>query len=327
MNRMKFNVGQWLAGLAVAVSLLWLPVSGLAAQQGAVLSGAEKQAYISAQMNDFWQKKKPIEAFAVPEGWQWEKLNVDGARAELFKAEEKQSDRVLLHLHGGGYVAGLNDFYRREALKDAQLAGAFAVYSVDYRLAPKYVYPAALEDAVKVYQGMLKQGIEPNNIIVLGDSAGGNLAVALSLYLKEHSLPQPAALVLQSPWADFEHKQGTSRYFNEDKDQVLGIGTPLNGAVKKPLYAGDLPLDDPRLSIINADLSSLPPMLIQAGGNDLFLTECQELAQKAAADGVNVTLSVYAGMPHDFAVLLPQMDDSLKSMQEIRAFADRYTGK
>ena len=156
------------------------------------------------------------------------------------------------------------------------------------------------------------------------DSAGGNLAVELSLYLKENKLPQPGVIALASPWTTFEHKKGTSRYYNDEKDVILGKGTPLNIPVKDAKYKGKLSRKDPRLSPIYADLSGLPPMLIQAGGNELFLTESVRLAEKAAADGIPVTLTVYPGMSHDFALLLPEMQDSIDSLDEIADFANRY---
>ena len=129
---------------------------------------------------------------------------------------------------------------------------------------------------------------------------------------------------MASPWTTFEHKKGTSRYYNDEKDVILGKGTPLNIPVKDAKYKGKLNRKDPRLSPIYADLSGLPPMLIQAGGNELFLTESVRLAEKAAADGIPVTLTVYPGMSHDFALLLPEMQDSIDSLDEIADFANRY---
>ena len=166
----------------------------------------------------------------------------------------------------------MSNNHRILGLRQATLADAGEVYFVNYRLAPAHVYPAALEDAVAVYKELLNRGIKGENIILTGDSAGGNLAVELALYLKENKLPQPGVIALASPWTTFEHKKGTSRYYNDEKDVILGKGTPLNIPVKDAKYKGKLSRKDPRLSPIYADLSGLPPMLIQAGGNELFLT-------------------------------------------------------
>ena len=265
---------------------------------------------------------KPPAPFEAPAGWKMETVTVNGITLERMTADQKKSDRVLLQMHGGAYVGGMSNNHRILGLRQATLADAGEVYFVNYRLAPAHVYPAALEDAVAVYKELLNRGIKGENIILTGDSAGGNLAVELSLYLKENKLPQPGVIALASPWTTFEHKKGTSRYYNDERDVILGKGTPLNIPVKDAKYKGKLNRKDPRLSPIYADLSGLPPMLIQAGGNELFLTESVRLAEKAAADGIPVTLTVYPGMSHDF--VLPEMQDSIDSLDEIADFANRY---
>lgn len=194
------------------------------------------------------------------------------------------------------------------------------IWLVDYRLAPKNFYPAALDDAKQVYAELLRRGVDPKKLIVFGDSAGGNLALELSIYLREKNLPQPAALILASPWTTFETNL-PSRIQNVDRDKILGSINPrVYNEVCNPSYAGDLPLNDPRLSPIYADLSNLPPILIQVGGEELFLDEGIELLKKSAADGLKVTLTVYAGMSHDFAVVIPELDDTIKSFAEIKNF-------
>lgn len=324
---MQNNLKKYLTGILLVVSIALMPISGLAAplsipEHGIVINGAEKQSYIKDQLSIMDKDIK--QDFNDVDGWKWDSFDIGNVNVERMQAVDKESNRVVLQLHGGGYVLGMSNRHRLLGLKQAALTKASEVYYVNYRLVPEYVYPAALEDAVTVYQGLLARGIKAQDIIVVGDSAGGNLALALSLYLKEHDIAQPAVLILESPWANLEHKEGTSRYTNDDKDQTLGKGTLLNGAVKNPVYAGKMALNDPRLSPIYADLTGLPPMLIQAGGNEIFLTECQELAAKAAEDGVDVTLTVYPGQPHDFALLFPEMNDSVVSLQEIRDFVERY---
>lgn len=289
-----------------------------------ILDGEQKQAYISAQMDKMFRSGGVKSAFEVPQGWEWQRFKVGSAYAEHMRSNTKHGNRVILQLHGGGYLFGLSDAHRLLGVNQAQLAGVSDVYYSDYRLAPQNTYPAALQDAVALYREMLNRGILAKNIILIGDSAGGNLAVELALYLKEHNLPQPGVIILISPWATMEVLEGTSRSFNESKDQALGKGTPLFESVKKAEYIGDIDRKDPRVSPIYADLSGLSPTLIQAGGSELFLSECEELARKFAADGVEVSFSAYAGMPHDFALLLPHMRESLNSLQEIADFVNRY---
>lgn len=317
------------AALLFAAVLAWVPagfaapIDGIAS--GIVLSGDAKQTYITEKVQTlFHLQEAAAPEFAAPDGWTWEKFDIGAVHAERMTADIKQTDRVVLQLHGGGYVLGMSDAHRLLAVRQATILGAGEVYYLDYRLAPAHVYPAALEDAVALYEELLARGIRGENIVLVGDSAGGNLAVELALYLKEHSRPLPAIIALASPWATLEHAAGTSRTANATKDQVLGEGTPLYVPVQEAAYAGTLDRKDPRLSPIYADLTGLPPILIQVGGNELFVTEDQQLAAKAAADGLPVTLTIYPGMPHDFALLFPEMEDSVQSLQEIADFANRY---
>ena len=291
--------------------------------QGEVFTDEAKQIYIANYMGKFFRGEVTMK-FAAPSGWTYEKFSVYGVNVErLVNPKQKKSSRVVLQLHGGGYIGPLSDWYRDLAVKQAVMTEAREVYMVDYRLAPEHVYPAALDDALKVYEELLgRAGSE--NIIVIGDSAGGNLALELSVCLKQKRLPQPAVLILISPWATLE-SDPPSRTTNADRDLVLGKSNPeMFEGVAHPVYGGKIPVNDPRLSPIYADLKNLPPTLIQIGGYELFVDEGIELLKKATADELNVTLSVYRGMPHDFAMLLPELDESVKSFIEIKNFVNLY---
>ena len=292
------------------------------------LGMAEKQQYIENKIqstlhpaSDF----KPYK-FEAPEGWTIEKLTLNNVDVERLKAEHPKTDRVILQFHGGGYTNGLTEGHRLLGAKQGMLIGASEVYYVHYRLAPKNVYPAALDDAAAVYKELLSSGIKPENIIFIGDSAGGNLALELSLYLKENRLSQPAALALISPWGTFE-QNAASRIKNRDRDLVLGSkGFPLYREVQviKPSYAGDMELNDSKLSPIYADLRGLPPMLIQVGGYELFVDDGLSLLNRALSDDVEATLTTYPGMPHDFPLLLPELYETELSLKEFRDFVERY---
>ena len=294
--------------------------------EGKIFTDEAQQIYIANYMGKFFRGE--IEAkFSVPDRWTYEKFDVKGVKVErLTNPKNKKSARVVLQLHGGGYIGGLSDWYRDLAVKQAVLTEAREVYMVDYRIAPENLYPAALEDAAQVYDELLgRAGSE--NIIVFGDSAGGNLALELSLYLKQNRLPQPAMLILISPWTTFETNL-PSRTGNANRDLVLGKTNPvMYPEVATPVYGGKIPLNDPRLSPIYADLKGLPPMLIQVGGYELFVDEGIELLKKATADDLNVTLSVYRGMPHDFAMLLPELQESVDSFAEIKNFVNLHMNK
>lgn len=295
--------------------------------QGKVFYDAAKQIYIADTMKKLLSEHFKVE-FSVPSGWQYEKFTVNGVDVErLANPKQKKSARVVLQLHGGGYVGKLSNWYRDFAIKQAVMTDAREVYMVNYRVAPEHIYPAALDDTQQAYEELLKRGIKSENIIVFGDSAGGNLALALSLRLKEKNLPQPAMLILLSPRTTFETDL-PARSANADRDLVLGKNNPkMYNAVFNPVYAGKIPLNDPRLSPIYADLKGLPPTLVQIGGYELFVDDGIELLKKATADELNITLSVYQGMPHDFSVLLPDLDESVKSFIEIKNFVNLHMSK
>ena len=292
------------------------------------LSLSEKQEYIEKKVNSVLHPapdSKPYH-FEAPEGWTLEKFTLGNVSVERLKADDLKTDRVILQLHGGGYTGGLSENHRLLGAKQGALIGASAVYYVNYRLALEYIYPAALEDAAEVYKELLASGIKPEKIIVIGDSAGGNLALELSLYLKENGISQPAALALISPWTTFE-QNAPLRIKNVERDLVLGSkGFPLyqEVQVRKPSYAGDMQLNDPKLSPIYADLRGLPPMLIQAGGYELFLDDCLSLINRASSDDVEATLTVYPGMPHDFPLLFQELYETELSLREFQDFVERY---
>ena len=329
MNTWKRYIGAaaLILGLAVLPHCGFGETSAVPEVRGIVLTGEAKQAYIKTQMDALYhppEDSKPA-PFTAPEGWTYENTSIGNVPVERLAPPKPTTKRIVLQLHGGAYMSGLTDLYRTVAVRQAECTNAREIYCVDYRHAPLHRYPAALEDAATVYRGLLARGTRPSDIIIFGDSSGGNLAVALALHLRDKGLPQPAALILLSPWADFEHKDGTSRTENFTKDKVLGEGTPFAPHLRKtPPYADSLPLDDPRLSPIHADLSELPPMLIQTGGYDLLMTEDEQLAKKAKADGTSVTFTVYPEMPHVFPLVLPELAESIAALEEVRDFVNRY---
>lgn len=293
-------------------------------QKGLVLSRKDQDAYIRRSMSP--QDDFAAYHFTAPQGWKSETYSANGVRTEHFTNPKAKSQRVLLELHGGGYTQGLTDKHRLITARVGQLIDAKDIYLADYRLAPKNTYPTALNDAVNVYQDLLKRGTDAKEIVVYGDSAGGNLALELSLYLKEHHIAQPGALVLASPWTNLR-SDSPSWQEKKSKDLILGEGTPLYEEVQKSSYAGKLSYDDPRLSPVNANLSNLPPMLIQLGGDEVFLDDGVRLARKAAADDTPVTVSIYPAMSHDFALVVPNLEQSRQSLLEIRDFVTRTIEK
>jgi acetyl esterase/lipase len=221
---------------------------------------------------------------------------------------------VIFYLHGGAYAIGTAALSVGLASDLARRAGTRLV-TVDYRLAPEHPYPAALEDAVGAYRGLLDAGVSPSAIAVAGESAGAGLATAVLVALKHAELPQPTAAVLMSPWADLT-LSGESIRRKAAVDPVL---TPDGLTRRIADYLAD---GDPARELVSpifADLTELPPLLIQAGSHEILLDDATRLAASAAAADVAVTLEVTPGVPHvfqGFAAMLDEGDAALTSAGE-----------
>ncbi|HEY4401399.1 MAG TPA: alpha/beta hydrolase [Acidimicrobiia bacterium] len=216
---------------------------------------------------------------------------------------------TILYFHGGVYVIGsaaqsvplVSDLARRARAK---------VVTVDYRLAPEHPYPAAVDDARAVYEGLLAQGVDAAQIALAGESAGGGLAVATLLALRDAGTPLPSSAFLMSPYADLT-LSGETILENQAIDPIL---TPEGLRLRVPDYVGRADASDPQISPVFGDLRGLPPLLIQSGSNEILLSDALRLAGRAAIDEVSVTLEVTPGVPHvfqGFAAVLDEGDAAL----------------
>lgn len=217
---------------------------------------------------------------------------------------------ALLLLHGGGYRAGSLVTHRVFAAQLSRLTG-LRVLVIDYRLAPEHPYPAALEDAEAAFAGLKADGYDASEIVVFGDSAGGGLAIALMLALRDKGAAQPLGAVLMSPWTDLTCS-GESYSALADVDPFMSRDDLLSAADD---YRGTLDPADPRLSPIHADLSGLPPMLVQAGGGEIMLDDSVVFATRARAAGSEATLDVTEGVWHVFQT-------ASEEIPEVRAALD-----
>lgn len=222
---------------------------------------------------------------------------------------------VLLYFHGGGYILGSPATHRGLAGHLAKATGA-TVLVPDYRLAPEHPWPAALDDALAAYRALLEQGHEAGDIAVAGDSAGGGLTLALAMRLRDLDLPLPASLTVLSPWTDLSN----SRLTEPDCEPVLTKAWIDNAA---RLYAGDNPLDDPFLSPVNGNLEGLPPLLIQAGSQEILLNDAQRLAEGAREQGVKTTFEIYNDLWHVFQVHAGQLDRATDAIRTVAAHVRR----
>lgn len=240
------------------------------------------------------------------------------------KGADKNSVRLVYQLHGGGYVYGFTDMYRVLAVRWSKLAGGADVASLDYRFAPKHTFPAALEDAMVGWNYLLEQGYDPNQITVTGDSAGGNLALALVLKLRDEGLAMPGAIVVMSPWGDLA-AEGPSHIENLYRDPMFGIpeGKPIPTVLIPPVYAGSAELTQPYLSPVFGTFEGFPPMLIQVGTEEVLLSDSQTIYGKAVAAGTEATLTVYRGMFHMFQLFGDLLPEGRQAWQEVAQFLAR----
>ena len=231
---------------------------------------------------------------------------------------QSEAPLSLLYLHGGGYMMGSAYGFRHVAGAIAAASGAGALVA-DYRLAPEHPFPAALDDAISAYLWMLDQGSDAGQMTVVGESTGGGLAMSLLLTLKRRGLPLPGATVLFCPDADLTDAAICELPDDDPQKQVLL-------QLKRLMLASYLPggvTDDPVLDPASADLSGLPPMLIQGATGDPVASEAHRLAEHARRHGVEVELEMYPGALHGFQLFWSFLPDGAAAIETAGAFARR----
>ena len=243
----------------------------------------------------------PVDAGGVPAQW----LTPQGA----------STDRVLMYVHGGGYVMMSAATHRKMVGHIAKATGCRAL-NVDYRLAPEHPHPAAVNDAVTAYQWLLSQGIKPQHIAIAGDSAGGGLCLATALKLRDMSVSLPAALAPISPWTDMEgtgasmkSRAAVDMIVTPDAITQLG-GVFLNGGSPR----------DPYASPLHAELQGLPPIYIQVGDEEVLLDDSTRFAAKAKQAGVEVAIEIFPEMQHVFQIAAGNMPEADAAVAKIGAW-------
>jgi acetyl esterase/lipase len=226
------------------------------------------------------------------------------------------AEQLVLHLHGGAYVFGPGEIGAGEALLLAHY-GRTKVLSVDYRMPPDHPFPAALEDALAVYQSLLRKH-PPAALGVFGTSAGGGLAAAMLQRLRKLRATLPAVLGLGTPWADLTNT-GDTMFTCHDIDQVLIRYDGVLGAAAR-LYAAGRDLADPQLSPVNGDFAGFPPTILIAGTRDMLLSATVRVHRKLRQAGVEADLHVFEGMSHGFYLAVPAAPESRETFAEIARF-------
>jgi monoterpene epsilon-lactone hydrolase len=230
-----------------------------------------------------------------------------------------ESRHVVLYFHGGVYVLG-------DAFQAADLASQVGrrtqakVFSVDYRLGPEHPYPAAVDDALAAYEALLGNGTAAADIAFAGESAGAGLAVATLVNARDHGLPLPAAALLMSPYADLT-LSGATMETKREVDPLLSLEL-LRARV--PDYTAGKDAALPLISPVFADLSGLPPLIIQGGTHEVLLDDAVRLAGLAAAADVEVTLDITPRVPHVFQTFYPVLDEAVAALDRAGLFLSAH---
>lgn len=265
-------------------------------------------------------RKNPVEpAWRCPGDYIYELVPTEKFVMEYLKPKQAVTGRVILQLHGGGYIGPMKNIYRRFAVKYSQISFGADVLTPDYRVAPEHPYPAALEDAVCAYEWLLAQGWFSEQIIVAGDSAGGGLAMALCHYLSNHGRQLPCGIIAMSPWTDLT-ASGESYDTNYERDPLFG--KTRDSLIYNRDYVGDHDPMDEYISPMFGDFRGFPPMLIQVGSYEMLLSDSVDVAAKARGQGVKVRLSIYDGMFHIFQMAAKMLPESRKAWVEIGKFIE-----
>lgn len=245
-------------------------------------------------------------------GTLWEEFTIGGMNAAWMRLKAPHGDRhAILYCHGGGYTSG-NLGYSKVLASKLTRATGYDALCFDYRLAPEHHYPAALEDALRAWDYLMLLGYGADQVVLAGDSAGGNLALALCHRLRAKGRRLPGAILLMSPWTDMT-MQGSSYRERADLDPML---TAEYITAVRDAYAGDASLHSPLLSPLFGDFSGFPPVLIQVGDHEILYSDSEALYQKLKQQGVPCRFEVGQDMWHVF-----QMFPTKKASEAIASAA------
>ncbi len=266
-------------------------------------------------------------AWKCPEHLDLTEIEQENCKAELLvkkaaEGEERGKCGIVLQLHGGGYYGGMHNTYRDTAAMYIEVSGGYSVLTPDYRTAPENPYPAALQDAIACYEYILTMGFDPSEIVIAGDSAGGGLALALVLYLRNNERPMPGGLITMSAWTDLTASGASySEHFGDDP--IFG-GTYNTLIYKNGYYRGADPWD-PYISPVFGSYEDFPPTLMQVGEKEMLLDDTRDVARKLKEAGVPVREHIYPGMFHVFQLGLTLFPESAEAWNEVRGFFKKIT--
>ena len=255
---------------------------------------------------------------SIPNDVSFKRVDAGNVESEWIYVSNVKMKKVFFHLFGGGYIMGNLDIRRWSPYLYSKETHMRCL-NVGYRLAPEHPYPAALEDSINAYKWLLAQDIDPKDVIICGESAGGGLTMATMLKLRDLELPMPAAAVMQSPWVDLSVRgKSLKTFYKYEPDIASGVEAMAN------LYAGSYSRKNPYISPVYAELEDLPPLLIQVGGIEVLRDEAMLLAERAKTSGIEVTLEVYEGMTHVFQGFSDRLEESMNAWKNIGSFVKKH---
>lgn len=245
---------------------------------------------------------------------------IHGIDCRFFEPKDATQGPLIIHLHGGGFSMGsvrhTHDLFCSDYARSTKLA----VVGVDYRKAPEHPFPGPIEDCLNVYLTLVERGRDPKQLVISGDSAGGNLALAVCQRLRERNLPMPGALVLMSPWVDLEMR-GQTLGTNEHADYITRavLRTFISA------YLGDQDPRHPLASPCHAEFGGFPSMFVQVGGDEAMLSEVRWMVCKAQSHGVDARIQEWRGMVHAFQGFSAFLPESVEAMRAVRSYlAEKY---
>ena len=305
----------------------------------------QEQALIGAALPPFWNDHpkdaaewkaliktradviiKTLPAMREKLGVKSEQVTIAGVNCYILTPDnmpEQNRNRLLVHVHGGGYVFAPGEAAAREAILMAGF-GKFKVVSIDYRMPPDFPYPAAMDDAMAVWKEVVKSN-DPKKMAIFGTSTGGGMTLAMVLRAKAEGLPLPGATAPGTPWSDMT-KTGDTYFTNEKVDNILVSNDGWLGDAAK-LYANGHDLKDPQLSPIYGDFAGFPPTILTSGTRDLFLSNTVRTHRKLRQAGVISDLHVFEGQSHAQYAGDPDAPETKEHFGELTAFFDKYLAK
>jgi epsilon-lactone hydrolase len=247
--------------------------------------------------------------------------NAGGIDIDFVNAPGADTDRCVVFIHGGGFVLGSTRAYHEFASR-ISAATASRVALIDYRLAPEAVAPAARDDCVAGYRWLIDNGADPARTSFIGDSAGGGLALLMAAQLADSDVPPPAAVVALSPWIDLAVRADMP----DEKDTDDPMLTPDGLRWFAQTYLVTAPGGDPAHNALHADLTGMPPTLVQTGTRDVTHQDAVLFAERAKDAGVEIVLDVYPDLIHDWHAFGPDLPEGQQALAGVGAFLAKHTG-